>query len=139
MLLFNSLYFSLTVLFFSIEVLIALFAKDRLIRPYLGDVLVVILLYCFLQSFFKVKVLIATLAVLIFAFSIELLQYIQVIVLLGLEKSKIAKTVIGTSFSGLDLLTYVVGLAIVFVVERYWHKKEIIVATKSSFSSIEQL
>jgi hypothetical protein len=68
-----------------------------------------------------------------------LLQYFQVIVLLGLEKSKIAKTVIGTSFSGLDLLTYVVGLAIVFVVERYWHKKEIIVATKSSFSSIEQL
>jgi hypothetical protein len=139
MLTFQKRYFGLAVLIFCIEVLIALFVKDRFIRPYLGDVLVVILLYCFLQSFFKVKVLIATLAVLIFAFSIELLQYFQVIVLLGLEKSKIAKTVIGTSFSWLDLLTYVVGLTIVLVVERYWHKKEIIVATKSSFSSIEQL
>jgi hypothetical protein len=126
MLLFNSRYFSLTVLFFSIEVLIALYVKDRFVRPYLGDVLVVILLYCFLKSFFKIKVLTAAFGVLVFAFAIEFLQYLQVVIFLGLENSKVARTVLGTSFSWEDLLMYVVGLAVVLVAERVCNKKELL-------------
>ena len=41
---FNKIYFRLTVILFLIEVAIALFIKDRFIRPYLGDVLVVMLI-----------------------------------------------------------------------------------------------
>jgi hypothetical protein len=44
--------------------------------------------------------------------------------MLHLENSKIAKIVIGTSFSWIDLLTYMVGIAIVIVVEKYGLKKE---------------
>ena len=124
MLTFNRNYFALAILFFIIEVLIALFVNDRFIRPYLGDVLVVILIYCFLRSFLKLPILTVAISVLVFSFAIEFLQYLNIVEKLGLEKSKIARTVIGTSSSWLDLLTYIMGIAIVIVVEKYWFKKK---------------
>jgi hypothetical protein len=125
MLTFNKNYFGLTLLIFLIEVLIALFVNDTFIRPYLGDVLVVILIYCFLKSFLKLPVLTVALFVLAFSFTIEFLQFFNIVEKLHLEKSKIARIVIGTSFSWIDLLTYIAGIAIVIVVEKYWLKKEI--------------
>ena len=124
MLTFNRNYFALAILFFIIEILIALFVNDRFIRPYLGDVLVVILIYCFLRSFLKLPILTVAISVLVFSFAIEFLQYLNIVEKLGLEKSKIARTVIGTSSSWLDLLTYIMGIAIVIVVEKYWFKKK---------------
>jgi hypothetical protein len=124
MLTFNKNYFGFAILIFSIEVLIALFVNDDFVRPYLGDVLVVILLYCFLKSFLKLPVLIVALFVLAFSFAIEFLQYLNIVEKLSLEKSKIARTVIGTSFSWIDLLAYIAGIAIVIVVEKYWFKKK---------------
>jgi hypothetical protein len=120
MLLFNKNYFGLAILIFIMEVLIALFAHDRFIRPYLGDVLVVILLYCFLKSFLKLSVLTAALGVLAVSFTIELLQFLHIVEKLHLEESKIARTVIGTSFSCIDLLTYIVGITIILLVEKYY-------------------
>ncbi len=90
MLTFNKNYFGLAVLIFCIEVLIALFVHDAFVRPYLGDVLVVMLIYCFLKSFLKVSVLTASIVVVIFAFSIEFLQYLHIVEILHLEKIKIA-------------------------------------------------
>ena len=124
MLTFNKNYFGFTILIFCIELMIALFVKDRFIRPYLGDVLVVILLYCFLKSFLKISVAVAALSVLLFAFSIEFLQFLDIVEKLHLEKSKVARTVIGTSFSWIDLLTYVLGIAIVIIAEKYLFKKQ---------------
>jgi hypothetical protein len=115
----------LAILFFCIEVLIALFVNDSFIRPYLGDVLVVILIYCFLKSFLQLPVLSVALFVLIFSFTIEFLQFLNIVEKLHLEKSKIARTVIGTSFSWIDLLTYIVGIAVVLIIEKYLLKKEI--------------
>lgn len=125
MLLFNKNYFALTVLIFCVEVLIALFVHDNFVRPYLGDVLVVILIYCFLKSFLKLPVLTASVAVLLFAFGIEFLQFLDIVEKLNLESSKVARTVIGTSFSWIDLLTYVAGISIVIAAEKYWSTKDI--------------
>jgi hypothetical protein len=125
MITFNKNYFGFAILTFIIEVLIALYIHDPFVRPYLGDVLVVILMYCFLKSFLKLPVLTVAVAVLIFSFTIEFLQYLNIVATLGLEKSKIARTVIGTSFSWIDFLTYIIGITIVLGVEKYWLKKEI--------------
>jgi len=115
---FHKNYFVLTVLLFAVEVMIALFVHDRLIRPYIGDVIVVILIYCFVKSFFNIAVLPTAVGVLLFAFGIETLQYFNIIVHLGLEKSKLATTVIGNSFAWMDLFTYVIGIAIVIIAEK---------------------
>lgn len=120
---FNKKYFSLAILLFVIEVLIALFARDKFVRPYLGDVLVVILIYCFCKSFFKVPVFTLAIAVLIFAFTIEWLQYVHIVEKLGLEKSPIASTIIGTSFAWNDIIAYMAGIVIILVVEKIIQRK----------------
>src|SRR5688572_1552874 len=120
MLTFNKNYFSLFILIFAIEVLIALYVHDQFIRPYLGDVLVVILIYCFLKSFLKLSILTTAMMVLIFSFTVEFLQLINIVEWLGLEKSRIVRTVIGTSFSLGDLLAYMAGIGIILIVEKYW-------------------
>lgn len=125
MLTFNKTYFGLAIFIFFIEVLIAVFIHDRFVRPYLGDVLVVILIYCFLKSFLKLPVVTAAVFVLIFSFTIEWLQFLNIVEKLHLENSKIARTIIGTSFSWIDLLTYIIGIAIVICIEKYWFEKEI--------------
>ncbi|UQD56853.1 DUF2809 domain-containing protein [Flavobacterium sp. K5-23] len=125
MLTFNKNYFAIAFLIFVIEVIIALFVHDVFVRPYLGDILVVILIYCFIKSFLRLPVITAAVIVLIFAFSIEFLQYVNIVNTLHLENSKIARTIIGTSFSWIDLLMYVIGLVIVIVIEKYWFKNEL--------------
>jgi hypothetical protein len=119
---FNKIYFRLSVILFLIEVAIALFIKDRFIRPYLGDVLVVILIYCFVKSLVKISVHKAAVGVLLFAFCIEILQYINIVEKLKLQHNTVAKTVIGTSFSWEDILAYLAGILIVIAVENRFGK-----------------
>jgi len=123
MLTFNKNYFGLAILIFTIEVLIALFVRDNFVRPYLGDVLVVILIYCFVKSFLRMPVFTLAILVLVFSFTIEFLQYLNIVEKLGLQKSAIARTVIGTSFVWIDLVAYMAGIAIILVIEKYLLKK----------------
>ncbi len=118
MLKFSRPYFFSAVLIFGIEVLIALFAHDRIIRPYIGDLLVVVLIYCFVKSFLDISVFKAALFVLLFSYSIEMLQYFNLVTKLGLQDSKIARIVIGTSFEWMDLLAYTVGIGLVVYLEK---------------------
>ncbi|WP_264521308.1 DUF2809 domain-containing protein [Flavobacterium sp. N1994] len=115
---FHKTYFALTVLLFCIEVLIAMYVHDTIVRPYIGDVLVVILIYCFIKSFLDLKVITAAIFVLLFSFGVETLQYLAIVDKLHLQNSKMARTVIGTSFSWIDILTYVIGIGMVLLVEK---------------------
>jgi hypothetical protein len=125
MLHFNRKYFLLTILLFIIEVGIALFVHDNFVRPYLGDVLVVILIYCFVKSFLKVSVNKAAIGVLLFAFSIETLQYFLIVEKLNLQDNRLARTVIGTSFSWEDILAYIAGIIMVIVFEKILGNKQL--------------
>ena len=118
MLTLNKKYFTLTLLILAIEVIIALYIHDTFVRPYIGDVLVVILLYCFVKAFVNTPVVPTAIAVLIFSYSIELLQYFNIVEVIGLGHSNVARIVIGSSFSWLDILSYTVGITIVLLTER---------------------
>jgi hypothetical protein len=107
---FNRNYFILTMLLFLTEIAIAMYVHDDFIRPYFGDFLAVILLYCFVISFIKFSVLVAASLVLIFSFGIEIAQYFNMVEKLGLQHSKIARVVLGNSFAWMDLLAYVLGI-----------------------------
>ena len=125
---FKQSYFFFAILLFMVEVLIALYVKDRFVRPYVGDVLVVILIYCFVRSFIKLPIFTMAVAVLIFAFSVECLQYYGIVYKLGLQGSAIARTVIGTSFEWIDLIAYTIGTVIVLITEKYLLKKDLLLA-----------
>ncbi|WP_113663090.1 ribosomal maturation YjgA family protein [Pedobacter nanyangensis] len=115
---FNSSYFVLAAIFFIIEVLIALFVHDQIIRPYIGDVLVVMLIYCFVKAFFNFPVLNTTIGVLLFAYLIETLQYFQFVKRIGMEHSRLANVVIGNYFAWEDIIAYSIGAVIILLAER---------------------
>lgn len=121
---FNRNYFILTILLFLTEIAIALYVNDDFIRPYFGDFLVVILLYCFVKSFVKVSVFAAASLVLVFSFGIEIAQYFNMVEKLGLQHSKIAKVVLGNSFAWMDLLAYVLGILTVIGLETVHIKRK---------------
>jgi hypothetical protein len=118
MLTFNKKYFGFAVVLFIVEVCIALYINDRIIRPYIGDVLVVILLYCAVKTFFNLAPFKVAAGVLLFAFLIEVLQYFKIVKLLGLQHNKLANTVIGNSFAWADIVAYIAGILIVLWLER---------------------
>ncbi len=115
-------YFWATVILFITEVLIALFVRDNFIRPYIGDVLVVILIYCAIRSFFDTPPVATAIGVLVFSFVIEILQYFRIIEILGWQANKLARVVIGTSFAWEDLVAYVAGIVIIILVEKKMRK-----------------
>lgn len=113
----NKNYLFVTVLLFIVETLIAIYVHDQFIRPYLGDVLVVILIYCFVRSFLKIPVVLAAFGVLLFSYFIELLQYFNFVTVVGLENHKIARIVLGSSFEWLDIVAYTFGFFLVLLLE----------------------
>ena len=111
---FNKNYFFLFLLLLIVEILIALFVHDSFIRPYIGDLLVVVLIYCFVKAFFTTPVI----AVLLFACVIEVLQYFNYADKLGLQHSKVARIIIGSSFDWKDIVAYVAGTLLLLLIER---------------------
>lgn len=115
-------YFLCAVFLFCIEVLIAVYVHDRIIRPYIGDLLVVIFLYALLKSFWDLPVLTAALSVLLFSYVVELSQWAGFINYIGLEQSQLANIVLGNSFEWIDILAYTAGTLCIVVIEWYRSK-----------------
>ncbi len=109
--------FCFFLLFLGIEIAIALWVRDRFVRPYLGDVLVIFLLFYALKSVLRQTTAVIATAVLLFAFLIEYLQFVKAIEWLGLSHNRIAQTVLGTSYSVHDLLCYSLGFLALFPLE----------------------
>lgn len=110
--------FLISVIIFFIEVLIAKFVNDAFIRPYGGDILVVILIYYFVKSFLQVKPFYLALGVLLFAYMVEVGQYFKMVEVLGLQDYKLMRIVLGTSFSWIDILCYTIGAIICYLIDR---------------------
>ena len=115
-------YSILFLLLFAAEVLIAVFVHDGFVRPYIGDVLVVMLVCAFLRIFIPDKMKTLPLFATLFAVFIEGLQYFDFVNLIGLSDNKIVSTVIGRTFDIKDIICYTVGGLIFFAAEWLWRK-----------------
>lgn len=102
-------YLLATVLFFIIELLIALFVRDKFIRPYVGDMLVVVLIYTFLRIIFPERPRFLPLYVFTFSTTVELMQAINIVGLLGLQDNRFFRVLIGTTFDIKDIVCYAIG------------------------------
>ncbi len=102
-------YFIVTTVLLVIEVLIALFVHDNFVRPYVGDVLVVAVIYTCIRIFIPNKVKLLPLYIFLFGTLVELMQYINVVKLLGLQDNKFFSVLIGTTFDIKDIICYGVG------------------------------
>lgn len=108
---------------FILEIIIAKYMHDKIIRPYVGDILVVICLYTFAKSIFVDKIKWLSLYVLILAVIVEILQYFNYAQIL-FGDNKIAKTLLGSSFDVKDILCYVAGYIIIILGEKFLSKRK---------------
>lgn len=111
-----------------IEVIIAIFIHDRFIRPYVGDVLIVIVIYC-LVRIFTPKIKLLPIYIFIFAVAVECLQFLNIVGWLGLGGNSLANVVIGTSFDWKDIFCYAVGCAVTEIIEQTRKSSDLYVAT----------
>jgi hypothetical protein len=109
-----------TAILFATEVFIAIaIPSDSFIRHSFGDFLVVILLYCLVKSFTHVDSKQLAIGVWLFSFAIEFAQYFHLVDVLGIQ-NKIARIVIGTSFSVSDLVMYSLGCIAIYWLDSWW-------------------
>jgi hypothetical protein len=113
---FSLKYFLLTIAIFLVEVVIATKSKDIFfVRAYLGDVIVVILIYTFIKCFFAInnnqKLIFG---ILIFSCLVEFAQYFNIAEKLGFRRGSLMYIVIGNSFSWIDILCYAAGCLLLY-------------------------
>ena len=119
-------YFIAALALFLVEVLIATTFKDyHFIRAYLGDFLVVILLYCLLKAFFSFENRYLAWGIFMFASLLEVAQYFHLAD--HLQLSGIPRVIVGTSFSFYDILMYAAGCLTI-----YWLDIKILLAVAKS-------
>ena len=101
-----------------VELCIALFVHDDFVRPYVGDVLVTVLLCCLCRIAVPKGIPALPVYVFLFAALVEAAQYIDVVKLLGWEDNAILSTLIGRTFSWADILCYGVGCVAFWAAEK---------------------
>ena len=114
--------FIVFLIIFLIEVFIAKFINDSFIRPYGGDILVVMLMYYFVKSFIGTKPLYIVIAVTLFAYLVEIGQYFHLVEILNMQDNQIMRIVIGSSFSWGDIICYTIGGVICYFID--WKKSQ---------------
>ena len=124
-------YLIVSLVFFGIELLIALFVHDNFVRPYVGDVLVVVLIYTVVRILIPEGVRLLPLYIFLFAAGVEVLQYFRIVEVLGLSDHRILSVVIGSVFDVKDIMCYGAGCVLLGVYEtvilyRMQKKKETI-------------
>lgn len=101
-----------------VEIFIGLFVHDGFIRPYFGDVLITLLLCFLFRAVIPKGVEFLPLFVFVFSVFVELAQYFELVKLLRLENNKLLSTIIGTSFSFIDIICYAVGCIAFVIIEK---------------------
>lgn len=79
------------------------------------DVLVVVVIYTFVRIWIPESVRLLPLYVFLFAAGVEILQYFNIVELLGVQDNVFLRTIIGTSFDVKDILCYAVGCVLIWL------------------------
>ena len=112
---FDKKYFIYGLLLFGVETVIALYARDQIIRPYGGDFLVVILLYCILRCFTHLSVNRSCIIVLLLSYVVDTSIIICRRTWIGMDQFLIFCWV--TISPGL-IICYTLGMGTVLVIEK---------------------
>jgi hypothetical protein len=114
---FHFRYFLLAAGLLALEIGIARFAHDRFVRPYVGDFLATILLYCLLKCVWPAPAGRVAAVALLVSYAIEVAQLAHLLSWLGWQQSA-ARLVLGSQFEWGDMLAYTLGAALVLGLER---------------------
>lgn len=102
----------------ALEILIAGFAHDRFIRPYGGDFLATIFLYCLLKGAWPAPARRVALVALLVSYAIEAAQLAHLLRWLGWQHVRAARLLLGSQFEWGDVAAYTLGALLVVLVEQ---------------------
>ncbi len=100
-----------------IEILIATCVHDTFIRPYVGDLLVVVVLYCIVRVIIPDKYRLMPFWIFVFASFIECLQYLKWVERLGIENNAFLRILMGATFDWKDIVCYGIGCILLGIYE----------------------
>ena len=113
----NYKYASIFIILLIVEICIALFIHDNIIRPFIGDALVVGVIYFFIRSFISKRIRFLAAYVFLFACSIEVGQYFNLVSVLHMENFRVARIIIGSTFDLKDIFCYFIGTILILAYE----------------------
>jgi hypothetical protein len=96
---------------------VKIFSGNRFIRGFIGDIIVILLVYFFIKIFSDFHALKLTLFTLAIAFTTEFLQYLRLTSYLGLEHNPLALLIFGSVFDPYDLVAYTIGAILVYFID----------------------
>lgn len=97
-----------------VEFYIGIFVHDDFVRPYVGDVIVVVVLYAIVRAIVPTSKLPISVCIFLFSFAYEFTQIPPLVDIFGI-KSGFFRALMGTSFSWIDIVCYLVGCVFCFI------------------------
>jgi hypothetical protein len=89
-----------------------------MIRGFVGDIIIILLLYFLAKAFYDFSPLKLTICILLIAYTTEFLQYLKLTTYLGLENNKAAQIILGAVFDPYDLVAYTFGAVLVYILDK---------------------
>lgn len=103
--------------FIDLVLIVKLFSGSQFIRGFVGDIIVIWLLYFLMKVLYDFHSLKLAVFTLMAAYAVEFSQYLKLINLLGLQHSTIARLVLGSVFDPYDLIAYNIGALLVYFID----------------------
>lgn len=101
----------------AVEIYIGVCVRDAWVRPYVGDVLAVVLVYASLRMVLVLPApALATVSFLVGAI-VEAIQYLGLPEILGLARHPLLAVVVGATFQREDLVAYAIGALIAWLID----------------------
>jgi hypothetical protein len=102
-------YFCAFAILLATEVVIATQARGGFVRGWVGDTLVVVLIYCLAKSLVGNAPKLLWLYILAFAVAVEVGQHFDLAERLGLGGNRLAQVILGSTFDPVDIACYSIG------------------------------
>lgn len=93
------------------------FSHKPVVRGFLGDIVVIVLIYYFINGIHEFNSFKLMLFTLLLSFTIEFMQFLHIAEVLGVENNLFFRLVFGSVFDVMDLVAYTIGASISLIMD----------------------
>ena len=110
-------YLIIFIFIFMVEVFIGAYSHSGIIRNYVGDILVIPVMYFFIRIIYPKRMRKLPYILFLFAVIVEILQYMKINNILGIEGSSLLGILLGSTGDIKDILCYFIGTIIIIIID----------------------
>ena len=110
-------YLIIFIIIFMVEVFIGAYSHSGIIRNYVGDILVIPVMYFFIRIIYPKRIRKLPYILFLFAVIVEILQYMKINNILGIEGSSLLGILLGSTGDIKDILCYFIWTIIIIIID----------------------